>query len=217
MGKLHYTDKFCYDKQRVGHEPLERYMKYLYTEAKLSNTDYTNHSIRATCITLLDRAQFEARHIIAVTGHKSEATIKQYAKGCSNEKKRQISDELAINILRKVPKMNENSVKSESAVTPNVPIQPNFDLNNMELFPMDNEDDYILINFLNQNPNIDSQEPNTTGVLVPTMEKKQDIQPNITTNSVHNVQNIAQNVPAFLPRMYFPGSIVTINYNFHQK
>ena len=41
---------------------------------------YTNHSIRATCITLLDNAGNEARHIMAVSGHKSESSIRSYSK-----------------------------------------------------------------------------------------------------------------------------------------
>ena len=92
---VHYTDALWYDRQRVGHDPLERFFKFLPEEVKLSSDKYTNHSIRATCITLLDNAQFEARHIIAMTGHKSENTIKQYAKYCPNDKKRQMSDALA--------------------------------------------------------------------------------------------------------------------------
>ena len=89
QGNIHFSDPVWFDKQRVGHDPLDRYMKYLSEEAGLSSNQYTNHSIRATCITLLDRAQFEARHIIAISGHKSENTIKQYSKGCSSEKKRE--------------------------------------------------------------------------------------------------------------------------------
>ena len=103
------------------HEPLERYMKYLSTEAGLSMDEYTNHSIHAMCITLLDRAKFEARHIIAITGHKSESTIKAYAKGCSNEKKREMSDALATKILPKVPKIEKNWKKQIKLSNQKVP------------------------------------------------------------------------------------------------
>ena len=72
LGRIHYTDEIWYDKQHVSHDPLECYFKYWAKEVKLSSHQYTNHSIRATWITLLDNAQFEARHIIAIT----EKTIK---------------------------------------------------------------------------------------------------------------------------------------------
>ena len=53
-------------------------MKYLCKEACLSTNLYTNHSIRATCITMLDGCKFESRHIINMSGHKSGSIIHQY-------------------------------------------------------------------------------------------------------------------------------------------
>ena len=63
----------------MGHNPLETFMKDLALDAQLSQKDYTNHSIRVTCISNLDKAGFESRHIIAVSGHKSEAIVHDYA------------------------------------------------------------------------------------------------------------------------------------------
>ena len=68
-----------YDNQVLGVKQLEKYMKKLSVEAKLSKI-YTNHSIRATCITILDSAGLEARHIMAVSGHRSEASIRSYSR-----------------------------------------------------------------------------------------------------------------------------------------
>ena len=213
-GNIHYTDEIWYDKQRVGHDPLERYFKFLGKDVKLSSDQYTNHSIRATCITLLDSAQFEARHIIAITGHKSEQTIKQYARKCSNEKKRQMCDALADPIVPKIPKKSTiQPIKSETAAVPDPPPPINFDLNAVDLFPMDDNDD-ALLNFLNANPDLDNaiqpaqQEntPSTSGI---------NVTPNV--QNVQNVQNFATNLPSVIPKMYFPGSNVTINYNFHSK
>ena len=67
-------------------------MKQLCVDAKLSRLDYTNHSIRSTCITNLDKYGFEARHITAVSGHKSEATVKEYSVKCPENKKREMYD-----------------------------------------------------------------------------------------------------------------------------
>ena len=76
-------DTEWYNKSRVGHDPLDHFMKFLYKDVKLSRNNYTNHSIYAIVITNLDKEGFEARHIIAVTGHKSESTIKHCKQGCA--------------------------------------------------------------------------------------------------------------------------------------
>lgn len=43
------------------------------------NEQDTNHSLRATTVHILDRAQIPSRHIITVTGHKSENSLKTYS------------------------------------------------------------------------------------------------------------------------------------------
>ena len=55
---------------------------------------YINHSIRPTNIETLDTAGFEARHICAASGHRSEETIKCYAHRCPPKKKREMADTL---------------------------------------------------------------------------------------------------------------------------
>ena len=62
-------------------------MKSITEDAKLKRTDYTNHSIRSTVMSNLDSKGFEARHITAISGHKSEATIKEYSVKCPENKK----------------------------------------------------------------------------------------------------------------------------------
>ena len=58
---------------------LARKWKNISREAKLSKC-YTNHSIRVTAVTILDKSGFEARHITAVSGHKNEVSIRSYRK-----------------------------------------------------------------------------------------------------------------------------------------
>ena len=71
------NDHVWYDNMVVGERKLGEKMKDISTEAKLSQF-YPNHSIRVTSITILDKAWFEARHIISVSRHvQSEATVKQ--------------------------------------------------------------------------------------------------------------------------------------------
>ena len=74
--KKEVNNEIWYDNMVVGERMLANKMKEISTEAKLSHI-YTNHSIRATSITLLDKAGFEARHIMTVSGH--IGTKAQYA------------------------------------------------------------------------------------------------------------------------------------------
>lgn len=72
-------NEIWYDNMVVGERMLGNKMKEISTEAELSHI-YTNHSIRATSITLLDKAGFEARHIMTVSGHRNESSIRSYSK-----------------------------------------------------------------------------------------------------------------------------------------
>jgi hypothetical protein len=67
---------------------------YRFPAAKLSRV-YTNHCIRATCITLLSEAGFEGRHIITLSGHRSEEGIKGYCRDTSEEQKRDMSKSIS--------------------------------------------------------------------------------------------------------------------------
>ena len=58
-------------------------MKILSKHAQLSR-EYTNLSIRATSATIVDQYGFEARHIMCISGHKSETSIRSYASKTSD-------------------------------------------------------------------------------------------------------------------------------------
>ena len=73
------SEDVWYDNMVVGERTLGEKMKSILREAKLSKC-YTNHSIRATAVTILDKSGFEARHIMAVSGHKNESSIRSYSK-----------------------------------------------------------------------------------------------------------------------------------------
>ena len=61
-----------YDNMVVGENTLgKKIRKVISQQAELSTT-YTNHSIRATTITILDRSGFEARHMMSVSGQRNE-------------------------------------------------------------------------------------------------------------------------------------------------
>ena len=74
-------------------------MKEISIDAGLS-ISYTNRSIRATCITLLDDAGNESRHM-SVSGHKNESSIRSYSK-TKLKKKREMSTLLS-STMNKIP------------------------------------------------------------------------------------------------------------------
>jgi len=78
-----------YTKTPIGKNNLSTMMVKISKLSKLSRI-YTNHSIRATSITEMDEAGIDTQHIMRVSGHKSESSIKHYVERLSDHKKRQI-------------------------------------------------------------------------------------------------------------------------------
>nr|XP_054760698.1 uncharacterized protein LOC129266966 [Lytechinus pictus] len=67
-----------YYNSPAGKNTLGEKMKKISLEANTSKV-YTNHCLRAMSILVLDASGFEARHIMSVSGHKSESSIKHYS------------------------------------------------------------------------------------------------------------------------------------------
>ena len=61
----------------MGHNSLENMMRKM-TERASILLYYTNHSLRATTVTVLSSNNLETRQIKAVTGHKSDTSIESY-------------------------------------------------------------------------------------------------------------------------------------------
>ena len=103
----------------VGQRTLGEKMKKLSTDAKLSYNYTGSHSIRATVITVLDESGYEARHIMAVSGHKSENSIRSYAARTSLSKKRKMSEALSFSTHEnKMQSDSESSLFEESSTCP---------------------------------------------------------------------------------------------------
>ena len=68
-------------------------METISVEYKLSKV-YTNHCIRSTAVSVLDNNNFEACHIMRVSGHKSETSIRSYSRQLTECKQREISHTL---------------------------------------------------------------------------------------------------------------------------
>ena len=62
----------------IGENTLGTKMQAISREAHTSKV-YTNHCLRATTIQALDSEGFAARHIMSVSGYKSDTSIKHYA------------------------------------------------------------------------------------------------------------------------------------------
>ena len=66
-----------YSAVPLGHNTLDSMMKNMCLRAGIS-TPFTNHSVRATTVSVLSAADSENRHIRAVTGHKSDSSLTSY-------------------------------------------------------------------------------------------------------------------------------------------
>ena len=66
-----------YEMRKLGHNTLENMLRKMTERAGI--TPYlTNHSMRATTVTVLSTNNVETRNIKAVTGHKSDCSIESY-------------------------------------------------------------------------------------------------------------------------------------------
>ncbi len=166
---------------------------------------YTNHCIQATGMTLLNKPGFEACHIYAISSHKNESTIRNYAVKCPDSKKCDMSNTLASALVpAKIAKLVEKTPEST------VPEDAFLDEVNWE------EDD-ALIKLLEkiEKQNKDLPVPPEPAQLQRMPENPGPSSVLTMNNNVSNVTNMRPpRVP--MPMMYFPGSNVTINYNFQQ-
>jgi site-specific recombinase XerD len=90
-----------YTNAPLGVNTLGNKMKTISQRAGCS-LSYTNHSLRATTVTVLDEAGFASRDIMAVTGHKSESSLKHYVR-TSNSKKQDMSMIISSQMQENIP------------------------------------------------------------------------------------------------------------------
>lgn len=76
--RIRTEDGVYYHNVVIGQNKLGHMMSEISEQAGLS-IRYTNHSLRATTVHILDRAQIPSCHIMTVTGHKSENSLKTYS------------------------------------------------------------------------------------------------------------------------------------------
>ena len=182
------------------------------------STTYTNHCIHASTVTQLDVQGFEARLIMAVSGHKSENSIKSYSFVCPDNKKREMFDALA----SKAKTVTESNKPQQKSVPTDVQALQNANFNIEPIFPDDDEDPLETENLLQIIDKIEKENsqlavvpatpPKERGNVVPSV-KQDDNQ--LMNMNLMNIQNFNRASP--FPHMFFPHSNVTINYNINQK
>ena len=88
------NDDIWFDRAPLGVNTLGNMMKEISVAAKLSQI-YTNHCIRATSVTLLDRAGIPVHRIMQVSGHRNDGSVKVYCERQTLQQQKQCSEILA--------------------------------------------------------------------------------------------------------------------------
>ena len=101
----------------VGQRTLGEKVKKLSIEAKLSWV-YMNYSIRTTTITILDESGYEAQHIMAVSSHRNESSIRSYSSQTSLTTKRKMSEILSESLNNKETVNHSEISASANALQP---------------------------------------------------------------------------------------------------
>lgn len=83
-----------YELRKLGHNTLENMLRNMTERAGISPY-LTNHSLRATTVTVLSASNVENRKIKAVTGHKSDSSIESYCARPTLNQFRQMSSTLS--------------------------------------------------------------------------------------------------------------------------
>ena len=212
---LHYTNEEWYEPRQVGRDNLDHFMKLSICKNVTLDGDYTNHSICATVIETLDKAGFEAHHIIKLTSHKSESTVKEYACKCSESKRKEMFKSLT-EAMETTPK-RQRTLPTATVTKPQDSTHdvknniPNFELQELDDFDTidDNALQELMIEFENKSDQT-TRENQDLNILAPQMSAiaRQNHQINTQVNTFNQMP-----FPR-MPSMYFPNSNVTINYNF---
>ena len=208
----------------VGKDLLDRFMKINLGKSIALQGNYTNHSIRATVISTLDGDGFEARHIIALSSHKSEQTIKEYSTKCPEPKRKQMFDSLSNAMLPKTKqkKLNPQAVATVTNSDQNDKQLQDINLNwpNFDLQPIDDFstiDDEELANLVYDTTSLETEQKenqttNNTAVTAYKAQNEFQLQ-GLNILQINTQVNTINTTPC-MPYLYFPNSNITINYNF---
>jgi hypothetical protein len=92
--------------------------------------EYTNYSCRATTVHVLDEAEFPSRHIMSITGHISETSLKTYSgKPSENTKKRmsKVISEKTLGVSEKTETLGAKTAHSTTGLLKPTTLPSNID------------------------------------------------------------------------------------------
>ena len=112
------TEKIWYEERKLGHNTLENMLRKM-TERAGIIPYLTNHSLRATNVTVLSAKNIETRKIKAITGHKSDASIESYCERPTLDQFKQMSTALTSFINEE--ETSKTSISCATTSTASVP------------------------------------------------------------------------------------------------
>ena len=99
-GNIHY------DNMPLGQNKLGNLMVVISELTNISSR-YTSHSLRATTVHILDNAMVPTRHIMSVTGHRAESSLKTYTGKTTDKMKKMMSHTLTAKTMTEDIPLNE--------------------------------------------------------------------------------------------------------------
>ena len=110
---FNFGDEIWYENRPLGVNSLARMMKGISKAASLSQL-YTNHSVRATSITLLSEAGMRNRHIMAISGHSNEQSLNSYNRRPSEKQLMECSDIISRSLNFRAPLSHVRNTQNRS-------------------------------------------------------------------------------------------------------
>ncbi|XP_069138812.1 uncharacterized protein KIAA1958-like [Argopecten irradians] len=192
-----------YDNMALGHNTIGSMMKNISTKAGLSRT-YSNHSLRATLVHLLDsKGNFASRHIMTVTGHRAESSLKSYTGYTEPSMKRKMSD--AISSTLRVE--TESKKPKSDASSPDV---SNMDLSAVSFEPLSSSQLDNLLNDLHT----DEIENDAFDEILKNLDVEKCTSNSQNRNLNINIAKTFENKIPFPCFNFSSCSNITVNYNF---
>ena len=181
---------------------------------------YTNHSLRATSVHILDAAQIPSRHIMSVTGHKAEASLKTYSGHTDTDTKKLMSHTIYKSTGATVDEHHESIPRPKKPKWGN---DLNLNLQESVLEPVSNSQYNEILNDLNSDPEFE----NLMMQVSDSMSQPAGIAPGIISpvaqsNSQSNSFTCNYNVvpgcfPMPQPLITGQNAHVSINYNIFNR
>jgi hypothetical protein len=138
LSKISGHEAVWYANCPVGKNPIASFMSRMSQEHDLDDT-YTNHCARVSAISALN-AEYEARHIMALSGHKSETSIRRYSRRTATTTLQGMSSTLASTVG-----IEEHSTDPPPAKKPALAANTTPDFPDMDYFELTSSQEAVLM------------------------------------------------------------------------